>query len=161
MAGSQALGLAVLQYSKIELIVSVCDNCTGWCEYYGIWRAEGQVRHLWWQPSWPSYWMSLKIQIYRNGVNANHLSSEPPHPPPPSLPTKSDNYTRSLPFASHSHLLSEKQVFLPGRFCFNCSRFWEISLYCYFKIENFCNYLRKRLPKASVFCYLNKMKNSI
>ena len=27
-------------------------------------------------------------------------------------PTKFDNYTRSLPFASHSHLLSKKQVFL-------------------------------------------------
>ena len=32
--------------------------------------------------------------------------------PPPSPPTKSDNYSRSLPFASHSHLLSERQVFL-------------------------------------------------
>ena len=29
--------------------------------------------------------MSLKIQIYRNGVNANHLSSEPSPPPPPPL----------------------------------------------------------------------------
>ena len=145
MAGSQALGWAVLQYSKIELIVSVCDNCTGWCEYYGIWRAEGKWHHLWWTPCWPSYWMSLKIPIYRNGVNANHLSAwtfPPPPTPFPPPPTKSDNYTRSLPFASHSHLLCEKQEFLPGRFCFNCSRFWEISLYCYFNIENFCNYLR-------------------
>ena len=83
MAGSQALGWAVLQYSKIELMVSVCDNCTGWCEYYGIWQAEGQWRHLWWQQCWPSYWMSLKIQIYRNGVNPIHLSSEPSPPPPP------------------------------------------------------------------------------
>ena len=58
--------------------------------------------------------MSLKIQIYRNVVNANHLSSEPSPPPPKKK--KSDNYTRSLPFASHSHLLSEKQVFLPRRF---------------------------------------------
>ena len=87
MAGSQALGLAVLQYSKIELIVSVCDNCTGWCEYYGIWQAEGQWRHLWWQQCWPSYWMSLKIPIYRNGVNANHLSSEPSPTPPLNLTT--------------------------------------------------------------------------
>ena len=87
MAGSQALGWAVLQYSKIELIVSVCDNCTGWCEYYGIWRAEGKWHHLWWTPCWPSYWMSLKIPIYRNGVNANHLSSEPSPTPPLNLTT--------------------------------------------------------------------------
>ena len=149
----------ILQRSKIKEIVSVCDNCTGSCEYNRIWRAEGRVRHLWWQPSWPSYWMSLKIQVYRNGVNANHLSFEPPPPPP----TKSDNYTRSLPFASHSHLLSETQVFLPRQFCFNCSRFSEISLYYYFKIENFCYYLLncKCLPKERVFCYLNNMNNSI
>ena len=31
--------------------------------------------------------MSLKIQVYRNGVNANHLSFEPPPPPQLNLTT--------------------------------------------------------------------------
>ena len=45
-----------------------------------------------------------------DALRANDVIYDGSRVAPP--PTKSDNYTSSLPFASHSHLLSEKQVFL-------------------------------------------------